>query len=1054
MKRIFLIIILFILLCSPVWAATYYASTTGSGTTCGIGTQCTLDYAVETKATSGDTVSINDGAYSIGQLVVPAGVSLTSTSTDNTKVELHPNTSLSTSNPFILLSTATPGSAGSQTISYLEIDGVNGANVARVGIKVQNRNDVQISNCNIHDFKGLNDAFGVHVLSTQVAETHLWTPYWPADSQAPGTDTNITALWPTNPVENFELDNNTITDCGWKGSVDSLSPAVRPFNLKNSSIHDNVIDCTNSEGQPIHSCMAVLWNVDIYDNTFTMGNYYTDRSSYPLEIWLTRSCNIYGNVSDAGFSIAYGKETKVYNNTITFSPATSYTDGNIGIEFNGQSYGYAEYNFISGAATGITLGPPYAGKNWITEYTIVKNNIIYKPKVTGIQIAARGNPWSATTSTGRYLYILNNVIDGETSAERGDAYHRGDYGIQTRETDSVGFGVLDHIYIQNNIVIDITGYAGIRTDNAPSNLVIDYNQFYGNTHNDWSGDTDTNTLTSDPTFTSKGTDYTLQAGSSAIDSGTNPGVAYVNGIVDTATYNTDFTATPPVVYTASQLDHGSDPWFERGAFIYWAGDDPDPPVQDGSYTWESCPGPNTSFPDTSGNSNDFEVGVGDPECNSNDAFLGTNSLEVDGSDTVQCADADCDLPMDNGATTTEFTIYAWITIDDSTKESYLYYKGNLDVDDDATELEDSADIDIAFLLTYSGNAGNTMSFCTYVEGDNVRCASGTTTYCSTAEGGCDIDTTLRKVLVAISYNSSGCDGCAGSNKMHLMTYADNSAALEDDVEADYTIPKNAWPVTLGGEYNATGETDRFMNGHFEDVYFFSTEKTVAEIDQYWDSTKGGAGGESGISALNTSANATAAGSYTITVTKDVEGFVIGDQPYFDVTLTYPATTRRFYRYSKTGTTTNFAATLQARDRLATIGDAAISASITIPGTWKDLYGNDIIVADVLTGLGTYPTHNITIPGVWDLSATGNFATFEAFDTAVCSFADDEFVCNFTGDIDTDAAGTSGHVIEFNGAVVGDVVVDEEYVTVEDMTITGTLNVSAANTVIQRMVITP
>ena len=135
-----------------------------------------------------------------------------------------------------------------------------------------------------------------------------------------------------------------------------------------------------------------------------------------------------------------------------------------------------------------------------------------------------------------------------------------------------------------------------------------------------------------------------------------------------------------------------------------------------------------------------------------------------------------------------------------------------------------------------------------------------------------------------------------------------------------------------------------------------------------------------------------------------------------------------------------------------------SASIIInDSTFKD--GDDNALATNFSGLGVDfdGTGEIIIAiakADWSLTSGGDYATFALFDTATHSVPDDEFVCNFTGPLNTDAAGTSGHVIEFNGSVVGDVTVDQEYVTVEDMTITGTLNVSAANTIIQRVKILP
>lgn len=49
----------------PVSAATYYASATGSGTTCSSGSKCQPEYAVNTKAAPGDTVLLSGGTYTM-----------------------------------------------------------------------------------------------------------------------------------------------------------------------------------------------------------------------------------------------------------------------------------------------------------------------------------------------------------------------------------------------------------------------------------------------------------------------------------------------------------------------------------------------------------------------------------------------------------------------------------------------------------------------------------------------------------------------------------------------------------------------------------------------------------------------------------------------------------------------------------------------------------------------------------------------------------------------------------------------------------------------------
>ena len=96
---------------------------------------------------------------------------------------------------------------------------------------------------------------------------------------------------------------------------------------------------------------------------------------------------------------------------------------------------------------------------------------------------------------------------------------------------------------------------------------------------------------------------------------------------------------------------------------------------------------------------------------------------------------------------------------------------------------------------------------------------------------------------------------------------------------------------------------------------------------------------------------------------------------------------------------------------------------------------------------------IRVGGPWTLSSAGDFATFAAFDTATWSVPDDVFSGSFTGNLDTDMPGISGHVIEVNGAITGNILIDEDYWTLEDLTISGLLNVNAANVTIQRVKIT-
>ena len=157
------------------------------------------------------------------------------------------------------------------------------------------------------------------------------------------------------------------------------------FNLKNSAIHHNTVNTLDSWGQPIkgHGC-AFLDNVGIYDNNLTMA-YYTGESisSYALETWLhRRGCEIYNNTSNGMFSITYGKETKVHDNTIIVTWASQYQRGP-GIEFILQSESEVYNNYIEKAeGYGIDVGLERhsADSGRVLRNVKIYNNIIYHPQ--------------------------------------------------------------------------------------------------------------------------------------------------------------------------------------------------------------------------------------------------------------------------------------------------------------------------------------------------------------------------------------------------------------------------------------------------------------------------------------------------------------------------------------------------------------------------------------------------------------------------------------------------------------------------------------------------
>lgn len=78
------IALLLLLIPSVVSGATYYASPTGSGTTCSEGSPCALQYTLETKATGGDTVICAAGTYTEDDTIsITAGMTVTGAGIDS-----------------------------------------------------------------------------------------------------------------------------------------------------------------------------------------------------------------------------------------------------------------------------------------------------------------------------------------------------------------------------------------------------------------------------------------------------------------------------------------------------------------------------------------------------------------------------------------------------------------------------------------------------------------------------------------------------------------------------------------------------------------------------------------------------------------------------------------------------------------------------------------------------------------------------------------------------------------------------------------------------------
>lgn len=138
-----LILLVGLLWAAPGWGATYYASPTGSGTTCSLASPCAMNYAITTKAGSGDTVICATGTYGPYNQVTFAGVPKTVT-TDGGIVSV----SFNAGQHGYYLSAGASGS----TINGISFTGVDAAKYA---IYLTTASNNTISSCNFSTLTGI-----------------------------------------------------------------------------------------------------------------------------------------------------------------------------------------------------------------------------------------------------------------------------------------------------------------------------------------------------------------------------------------------------------------------------------------------------------------------------------------------------------------------------------------------------------------------------------------------------------------------------------------------------------------------------------------------------------------------------------------------------------------------------------------------------------------------------------------------------------------------------------------------------------------------------------
>ena len=581
MRRILNAIIILILLSTPAFAANLFiVDEKGGGLASGICNSdkpCTLTYALSI-AQSGDTIKFNSGTYETAALSIPTGVSITAVQPDVNNLDnviIRPLSNMT--GPLINLASASPGTNGNQSISYITFDGDDGSHAARQAIYLQNRSNISIHHCVIKDFKGAASAYALYTVTTNSGhypptslDTYYSTLFNPPDFSQDAS------AWPTYMIENFQFYNNYVSTSGYgKGLRSEQSPALQTFHLKNSSIYGNTIDVSTIYAEAIKGTTAVWDTVNVYNNIlighpdakFLSGS---SLSMYLIEVWGLENCKFYGNkLISGGISAAVTNDCEYYENYIYFVRTTDTTTAargrgieatksqNVNIHHNNIQLN--NKHFGAGIAIGADVHGNYGGSVTLNNY--VHNNIIHGAYSDAKGLQAYGiqplceednNTWVVNA------YIINNAIDGSSSG--------GYAGVFASEA-TTGDNTLN-ITLMNNIITNHSGI-GVKNHVGTPQWTTTNNIWSGNAVNSSPSSIATNDIvagwqTTAPTYS---TGYEVDSAGSQYENRatvTNIGdKTFYLGLGPDTDWGTDIIL-PSVVLTK----HGSQGNGEVGPYVY------------------------------------------------------------------------------------------------------------------------------------------------------------------------------------------------------------------------------------------------------------------------------------------------------------------------------------------------------------------------------------------------------------------------------------------------------------------------------------------------------
>ncbi len=544
--------VILLLLGTSAAGTTYYIDPAGNNSNNGSSASPwkTLAYACSKATVSGDIIHINAGTYvETTQSSLAAGVSIAG---DGNSSIIHSD--ITDSYLFtLLLSSASQGTNGNQSISYIRMEGGMQAYGA---ILIDKRINVNIHHCEFEDFFTRGVTFS-------------------------GAGYNSNSI-PTTYATGNSFHDNIITNCAdYEGSGHS---GVGNGNLeiggqRGMLVYNNTITQedrgTDSNGYCIKYCSnGYCEGLKIYNNTIIKPPYDGSTWDFSIELWNCRGgIEIYGNniqgcidfggntsiTNDAG---GYGFAAKVYKNTIGQSVLRTREEDGIDLEREHTGGLYIYNNLFQNLATVLVMAQ--AGGDDFKDL-FVYYNIFTNIGASGKSNFGNGTHWtSIDTDNVTYdnINFLNNTINGGTAGNPQSGLRFDFCGNATNVT------------VKNNIIQGFTACpVYMQSTGTITNVSIENNIFYNNGSanapkfepNAPTNITVQNNLTSNPLLISS-TDFHLQAGSPAIGKGlviSGPATDYdgnaINNPPSIGAY--EYASNPPVpdapVYTSAVVENST-----------------------------------------------------------------------------------------------------------------------------------------------------------------------------------------------------------------------------------------------------------------------------------------------------------------------------------------------------------------------------------------------------------------------------------------------------------------------------------------------------------------